>query len=115
MKTMFRLTMVISLLLTLFMGLACKDDRVVSSDAGTDIDTDPLLCEEPEDAAGFAFDEIPTWRSGAQSAYSFIHDDLCDYGVRGIHQYAIPALNQRGITAVKEGRPYLIDVLTQPR
>jgi hypothetical protein len=102
MKTMYRLTLAISLLLTLFLGLACgKGDKVVDSGTDTDgdIDTDPLVCETPEDAAGFEFDEIPTWRHGAQSAYSFIHDDLCDYGVRGIHQYAIPALNQRGIVA----------------
>lgn len=68
-------------------------------DAGPGVDEDPLVCENPAEAGGFTFVEIATWRDRATAAYSMIHDDMCDYGVRGIHLHAVPALNARGLHA----------------
>ncbi len=74
------------------------DDGGPGPDAGS-ITEDPLVCENGADAAGFDFVEIATWRGGATAAYSMIHDDMCDFGVRGIHLHAVPALNERGLVA----------------
>jgi hypothetical protein len=69
------------------------------SDADGDTDDDPLVCETPADAGGFAFERIATWRDDAKAAYSIVHDDFCDFGVRGIQENALPALDDRGLEA----------------
>ena len=69
------------------------------SDGDGDVDTSASECSSAEDAGGFTFKEIPSWMDGATAAYSFIHDDLCDFGVRGIQNNAVPALNAHHIHA----------------
>ncbi len=49
------------------------------------------------EAGGFTYDKIATWRDDAKSAYSMIHDDMCDPSVVGIGQLAVPSLNVRGL------------------
>jgi hypothetical protein len=51
------------------------------------------------DPGGLTFDRIATWRDGATSAYSMIHDDMCGPALRGIDKNAVPALAARGLTA----------------
>ncbi len=70
-----------------------------SDDDTDDIDTDGIPCQTPADAGKISFSNVPTWRDGATAAYSMFHDDLCDYGVRGIQENAVPALNERGLSA----------------
>lgn len=40
---------------------------------------------------------IATWKNDANGAYSFIHDDYGDFGVRGINDYADTIARNRGI------------------
>lgn len=58
-----------------------------------------VVCEAPADAAGFTFQRIAVWRDDAKAAYTIFHDDLCDYGNRGIQENAVPALSAHGLAA----------------
>lgn len=42
---------------------------------------------------------VTTWRDDAKGAYTIGHDDYCDVSTSGLEQYAIPALNTRGLKA----------------
>ncbi len=94
-------------LAVLLFAVACGNSNKNDGDDTDDPDGGPgpggtpegLECENPEDAGDFAYDSIPTWRDGATAAYTMFHDDLCDYGVRGIQENAVPALNERGVVA----------------
>jgi hypothetical protein len=63
------------------------------------VDTKPVQCAGSADAGGFTFDKIATWKDDAKAAYSMIHDDVCGPALRGIDQYAVPALALRNLTA----------------
>jgi hypothetical protein len=63
------------------------------------VDVDPVVCKADDDAGGFTFARIATWRDDATAAYSIIHDDLCGSTLRGIDKLAVPALNMRNLTA----------------
>lgn len=52
-----------------------------------------------EDPGAITFSRIATWRDDADAAYSMIHDDMCGPALQGIHTLAVPALNDRGLTA----------------
>jgi peptidoglycan/xylan/chitin deacetylase (PgdA/CDA1 family) len=39
------------------------------------------------------------FRGGAAGAYSIIHDDACEWSSFGLPRHAVPALNERGLTA----------------
>ncbi len=56
-------------------------------------------CTTAADPGSFTFQKIARWRDDAEAAYTMIHDDICDYGVRGIYQNAVPALESYGLTA----------------
>jgi hypothetical protein len=63
------------------------------------VETEPVMCAGPAAAGAFTFDKIATWRDDAKAAYSMIHDDMCGPALRGIDQYAVPALAKRNLTA----------------
>jgi hypothetical protein len=66
---------------------------------GDGVTEDPMECQNAEDAGGFTFTKIAVWRDDATSAYSMIHDDMCGPALAGIHDLAVPALEERGLTA----------------
>jgi peptidoglycan/xylan/chitin deacetylase (PgdA/CDA1 family) len=53
----------------------------------------------PAAAGGFTFEKIATWLDDATAAYSMIHDDMCGPALQGIHELAVPALDDYGLTA----------------
>jgi hypothetical protein len=57
------------------------------------VETTPVACAGPATAGAFTFDKVATWRDDAKAAYSMIHDDACGPALRGIDQYAVPALS----------------------
>lgn len=84
----------------LFLCTGCPDPEPdPNGDDDDDVNVEAVVCETPDDAGGFTYSHIGTWRDDATAAYSMIHDDLCDYGVRGIQQNAVPALHDRGLSA----------------
>jgi hypothetical protein len=63
------------------------------------VETTPVACTATTNAGAFTFDKVATWRDDAKAAYSMIHDDVCGPALRGIDQYAVPALALRNLSA----------------
>lgn len=61
------------------------------------IDPPPLECGSDADAGGFSMVRKSTWLGDCTAAYSMIHDDMCGPALAGIHELAVPALDDRGI------------------
>lgn len=92
-----RYLVLMTALVFLFMG--CPDPEPDPVDDDDDVTIEEVICETPADAGGFSYSYVPTWRDDSTAAYSMVHDDLCDWGVRGIQQNAVPALADRGLAA----------------
>lgn len=74
------------------------DDADDGPEEGID-DGETGECEGAEEPGAISFQYIATWRDDADAAYSMIHDDMCGPALAGIHDLAVPALNERGLTA----------------
>jgi hypothetical protein len=88
-------------------GVNTFDGTADSTDGGTDDGTGPGdtgddgmgACENEVEAGAITYKKIATWRDDATAAYSMIHDDMCGPALAGIHNLAVPALEERGLTA----------------
>src|SRR5688500_16717783 len=85
---------------------ACSAGRPGGGDDGDDGgDDDPHPPDasigecEATSAGTFTFEKIADWVDDSTAAYSMIHDDMCGPALNGILEQAVPALEERGLTA----------------
>ncbi|MEM7160075.1 MAG: polysaccharide deacetylase family protein [Myxococcota bacterium] len=80
-------------------GTAGDTDGGGTNPGDTSVDPEPMECGTDADAGGFTFERVSTWLGDSTAAYSMIHDDMCGPALAGIHELAVPALNERGLPA----------------
>ena len=74
-----------------------EDNSDTSSDSSDE--EKQLPCQSFADAGTLRLESIATWKNGVTGACSIMHDDLCGWGLDGIHLDAVDELQKRGLVA----------------